>query len=365
LTAVVPGASIRIENLTKRFGSVVAVDQVSFNVAAGQFVVLLGPSGSGKTTILRMVAGLEIPDSGRVWFGDHDTTRTPAHKRGVGYVFQRASMFPHYTVRENIAWGLKLRKVPQAEVEQRVAEMIDLVQLDGLEERFATQLSGGQAQRVVIARALAPDPPILLLDEPLSALDAKLRDELKDVIADVQKRTRKTMMMVTHDQREALSLADSVIVMDVGHIAQLGSPAEVYRHPATAFVASFVGNTNLVPGTVAAVQPDRSMTVHALGQELEVPSANGLGPGDQVLLSLRPDDLEVIDGPEHASFRYVFEGQVRNVVFVGGILQMEVAVGDELLRVHAAGRSRFSLMQEAPETVTIGTSELVLIPASA
>ena len=226
-----PGASLRIDHLTKRFGSVVAVDEVSFDVAAGQFVVLLGPSGSGKTTILRMVAGLEIPDSGRVWFGDHDTTRTPAHKRGVGYVFQRASMFPHYTVRENIAWGLKLRKVPKAEVEQRVSEMIDLVQLNGLDDRFATQLSGGQAQRVVIARALAPDPPILLLDEPLSALDAKLRDELKDVIADVQKRTKKTMMMVTHDQREALSLADSVIVMDLGHIAQLGSPADVYRHP--------------------------------------------------------------------------------------------------------------------------------------
>jgi ABC-type Fe3+/spermidine/putrescine transport system ATPase subunit len=312
-----------------------------------------------------MVAGLEIPDSGRVWFGDHDTTRTPAHKRGVGYVFQRASMFPHYTVRENIAWGLKLRKVPKAQVEQRVSEMIDLVQLDGLEERFATQLSGGQAQRVVIARALAPDPPILLLDEPLSALDAKLRDELKDVIADVQKRTRKTMMMVTHDQREALSLADSVIVMDVGHIAQLGAPADVYRHPATAFVASFVGNTNLVPGTVSAVQPDQGMTVSALGQELEVRSQDGLGPGDSVLLSLRPDDLEVIEGGDRSNFRYVFEGQVRNVVFIGGILQMEVAVADEVLRVHAAGRSRFSLMQDAPETVTIGTSELVLIPGSA
>jgi ABC-type Fe3+/spermidine/putrescine transport system ATPase subunit len=312
-----------------------------------------------------MVAGLETPDSGRVWFGDHDTTRTPAHKRGVGYVFQRASMFPHYTVRENIAWGLKLRKVPKAEVEQRVSEMIELVHLTGLDDRFATQLSGGQAQRVVIARALAPDPPILLLDEPLSALDAKLRDELKDVIADVQKRTQKTMMMVTHDQREALSLADSVIVMDLGHIAQLGTPADVYRHPATAFVASFVGNTNLVPGTVAAVQPNRSMTVHALGQELEVPSANGLGPGDHVLLSLRPDDLEVIDGQDRSSFQYVFEGHVENVVFIGGILQMEVAVGDELLRVHAAGRSRFSLMQESPESVVIGTGELVVIPGAA
>jgi len=270
-----PGASLRIEHLTKRFGAVAAVDDVSFEVAAGQFVVLLGPSGSGKTTILRMVAGLEAPTSGRIWFGDQDTTRTPAHKRGIGYVFQRPSMFPHYTVRENIGWGLKLRKMPRAEIEQRVTAMIDLVQLHGLDDRYATQLSGGQAQRVVIARALAPDPPILLLDEPLSALDAKLRDELKDVIADVQRRTRKTMMMVTHDQREALSLADSVVVMDLGRIAQLGSPADVYRHPATAFVASFVGNTNLVPGTVATVLANRRMTVRALGQEIAFQSVDG------------------------------------------------------------------------------------------
>jgi ABC-type Fe3+/spermidine/putrescine transport system ATPase subunit len=363
LSAVVPGASLRIDHLTKRFGSVVAVDDVSFDVAAGQFVVLLGPSGSGKTTILRMVAGLEVPDSGRVWFGDHDTTRTPAHKRGVGYVFQRASMFPHYTVRENIAWGLKLRKVPKAEVEQRVSEMIELVHLTGLDDRFATQLSGGQAQRVVIARALAPDPPILLLDEPLSALDAKLRDELKDVIADVQKRTQKTMMMVTHDQREALSLADAVVVMDLGNIAQLGSPADVYRHPATAFVASFVGNTNLVPGTVASVR-DGEMTVRALGQDIKVRAQDGLAAGDAVSVSLRPDDLEVIGDGDRSSFRYVFEGQVRQLVFIGGILQMEVEVAGEPLRVHAAGRARFSLMQDAPETVVIGTSELVVIPGA-
>jgi ABC-type Fe3+/spermidine/putrescine transport system ATPase subunit len=364
MNPVVPGASLRIEGLTKRFGAVTAVDDVSFDVAAGEFVVLLGPSGSGKTTILRMVAGLEVPNSGRIWFGDRDTTRTPAHKRGIGYVFQRPSMFPHYTVRENIAWGLKLRRRPRAEIEQRVTAMIELVQLDGLDDRYATQLSGGQAQRVVIARALAPDPPILLLDEPLSALDAKLRDELKDVIAEVQRRTRKTMMMVTHDQREALSLADAVVVMDNGRIAQIGSPAEVYRHPATSFVASFVGNTNLVPGTVANVGPDRRMTVRALGQELEVRGRDGLVAGDAVSLSIRPDDLEVIEGPDRAGFAYAFEGHVKQVVFVGGTLQMEVDVAGEMLRVNAAGRARFSLMQEAPETVVLGTSELVVIPGA-
>ncbi len=361
-----PGASLRIDHLTKRFGSVVAVDEVSFEVAAGQFVVLLGPSGSGKTTILRMVAGLEIPDSGRVWFGDHDTTRTPAHKRGLGYVFQRASMFPHYTVRENIAWGLKLRKVPKAEVERRVSEMIELVHLSGLDDRYATQLSGGQAQRVVIARALAPDPPILLLDEPLSALDAKLRDELKDVIADVQKRTQKTMMMVTHDQREALSLADSVIVMDLGHIAQMGSPADVYRHPATAFVASFVGNTNLVTGhrrrSPAEPEPDgpRARTgargpPSAMGSVRVIPSCSASDP-----MTSRSSRDRIARASATSS-----KVASRTSSSSAGSSRWRSPSPTRCCESTPRDESRFSLMQNAPETVTIGTSELVLIPDSA
>ncbi|HEX5414206.1 MAG TPA: ABC transporter ATP-binding protein, partial [Chloroflexota bacterium] len=226
------GTNIRVERLTKRFGPVAAVDDVDFEVRAGQFSVLLGPSGSGKTTILRMIAGLETPTSGQIRFGDVDATWIPVHRRGVGYVFQRPSMFPHYTVEENVAWGLKLRRLPRDVIARRVAEMLDLVHLTGLEKRYATQLSGGQAQRVAIARALAPDPKTLLLDEPLSMLDAKLRDELKDVIAEVHRRTNKTTIMVTHDQREALSLADVVMVLHQGRLVQAAPPQELYRRPA-------------------------------------------------------------------------------------------------------------------------------------
>jgi ABC-type Fe3+/spermidine/putrescine transport system ATPase subunit len=360
-----PSSGVRVDGVTKRFGAVVAVDDVSFDVPAGRFVVLLGPSGSGKTTILRMVAGLEVPNSGRIWLGEKDATTVPAHRRGVGYVFQRPSMFPHYTVRENIGWGLKLRRMPKAEIERRVAEMIDLVHLDGLEQRYVTQLSGGQAQRVAIARALAPDPPILLLDEPLSSLDAKLRDELKDVIAEVQQRTSKTTIMVTHDQREALSLADTVVVMDLGRIAQLGSPTEVYRRPTSPFVASFVGSTNLVSGTVLSAQPNGRSRIRTLGQELDIPTTDGLSPGDVVQLSLRPDDLEVIEDGQRDQFRYGFEARVRQLVFLGDILRLEAEVDGEILRAHVSGRARFALLEHQPETVLLATDELAVLPSSA
>jgi ABC-type Fe3+/spermidine/putrescine transport system ATPase subunit len=342
----------------------VAVDEVSFDVPAGQFVVLLGPSGSGKTTIMRMVAGLETQTSGRIWLGDRDASNVAAHRRGVGYVFQRPSMFPHYTVRENVGWGLKLRRLPRAEIDQRVAEMIELVHLAGLEDRYATELSGGEAQRVAIARALAPDPPILLLDEPLSSLDAKLRDELKDVIAEVQERTNKTMMMVTHDQREALSLADTVVVLELGKIAQLGSPTEVYRRPATPFVAGFVGSTNLVPGSVTGVQPNGSLAIRVLGRDVEAPRQDGLEAGDPILLSLRPDDLEVIEDRERDQFPHVFEGRLQNSVFIGDMLRIEVDVNGETLRIHVTGRARFSILQQRPETVLFALGELVILPAT-
>jgi ABC-type Fe3+/spermidine/putrescine transport system ATPase subunit len=365
LNVRLPGASIRVEGVTKRFGRVVAVDDVSFDVPAGKFVVLLGPSGSGKTTILRIVAGLETQTSGKIWLGDTDATTVAAHRRGVGYVFQRPSMFPHYTVRENIGWGLKLRRLPRVEIERRVAEMIELVHLDGLEDRYATELSGGQAQRVAIARALAPDPPILLLDEPLSSLDAKLRDQLKDVIAEVQQRTNKTMMMVTHDQREALSLADTVVVLDLGRIAQLGSPTEVYRRPSTPFVASFVGSTNLVRGSVTGVQPDGALAIRVLGRDVDVPRQDGLAAGDSILLSLRPDDLEVIEERDRDQFPYVFEGRLLDSVFIGDMLRIEVDVNGETLRIHVTGRARFSLLQHHPEIVLIALGELVILPATA
>lgn len=355
---------IRIEDVTKRFGPVAAVDDVSLVVEPGTFVVLLGPSGSGKTTMLRMIAGLEEPTAGRIWLGDVDATRIPAHRRGIGYVFQRPSMFPHYTVAENIAWGLKLRHMPADQIRDRVAETIRLVRLEGLEQRYATQLSGGQAQRVCIARALAPDPAILLLDEPLSALDARLRDELKDAIAEIHGRTGKTTVMVTHDQREALSLADTVAVMDGGRIAQLGSPTEVYRRPRTPFVAGFVGSTNLVDATVLERSPQGGVRIRLMDQEVDVPDADSHAPGDQVVVGIRPDDVRLVDAHERDRHGYVFEARVRRVSFVGEVVQIEAEVDAGTLRLHATGPDRFALLERHPETVLFAPGSLIVMPAA-
>jgi ABC-type Fe3+/spermidine/putrescine transport system ATPase subunit len=352
---------IRVDHLTKRFGAVAAVDDVTFEVFGGQFAVLLGPSGSGKTTILRMLAGLEIPTSGRIWLGDVDATWAPAYKRGIGYIFQRPSMFPHYNVFENIAWGLKLRRLGKAATATRVAEMLDLVHLTGLEDRYVTQLSGGQAQRVAIARALAPDPAMLLLDEPLSMLDAKLRDELKDVIAEVQRRTNKTTVMVTHDQREALSLADTVIVLDQGKIEQMGPPRELYRRPASAFVADFVGHNNFLPATIVGIGSDGRLQVRCQGQEMLVASSDGLRVGDEALLCLRPDDLEPINPSERGRYEQVLTGRLDRVVFNGDMVRLDVDLGGQMIRVHATGPRRFTLLDRQPETVLLGVGEASLV----
>jgi ABC-type Fe3+/spermidine/putrescine transport system ATPase subunit len=355
---------IRVDHLTKRFGAVAAVDDVTFEVFGGQFAVLLGPSGSGKTTILRMLAGLEIPTSGRIWLGDVDATWAPAYKRGIGYIFQRPSMFPHYNVFENIAWGLKLRRLGKAATATRVAEMLDLVHLTGLEDRYVTQLSGGQAQRVAIARALAPDPAMLLLDEPLSMLDAKLRDELKDVIAEVQLRTNKTTVMVTHDQREALSLADIVIVLDQGRIEQMGSPRELYRRPASAFVADFVGHNNFLPATIVGIASDGRLQVRCQEQEMLVASSDGLRVGDDALLCLRPDDLEPIEPSERGRYEQTLTGRLERMVFNGDMVRLDVDLGGQTIRVHATGPRRFTLLDRHPETVLLGVGESSLVSLS-
>jgi ABC-type Fe3+/spermidine/putrescine transport system ATPase subunit len=360
----IPAEGIRVDHLTKSFGTVNAVDDVTFEVVGGQFAVLLGPSGSGKTTILRMLAGLEIPTSGRIWLGDVDATWAAAHKRGIGYIFQRPSMFPHYSVFENIAWGLKLRRLSKAATAARVTEMLDLVHLTGLEDRYVTQLSGGQAQRVAIARALAPDPAMLLLDEPLSMLDAKLRDELKDVIAEVQRRTNKTTVMVTHDQREALSLADIVIVLDQGRIEQMGSPRELYRRPASAFVADFVGHNNFLPATVVGIASDGRLQVRCQEQEMLVASSDGLRVGDDALLCLRPDDLEPIEPSERGRYEQTLTGRLERMVFNGDMVRLDVDLGGQTIRVHATGPRRFTLLDRHPETVLLGVGESSLVSLS-
>jgi iron(III) transport system ATP-binding protein len=249
--SVIRGSAVpvRLENVTKRFGSFPAVDNVTLEIPAGKLVTLLGPSGCGKTTTLRMIAGLEHPTGGRIWIGDENVTALPASNRSVTMVFQSYALFPHLTVFENVAYGLRIAKLPEAEIARQVAGVLELVGLPQVGARYPAQLSGGQQQRVALARALVMKPKVLLFDEPLSNLDAKLRKRVRAEIRELQQRLGITSIYVTHDQAEALALSDVIVVMNLGKVEQIGTPADLYRTPASRFVADFVGEANLLSGT--------------------------------------------------------------------------------------------------------------------
>jgi len=275
---------IRLDNVVKTFDTFRAVRGVSLDIGSGELVALLGPSGSGKTTILRMVAGLEFADGGTIHFGDQDATDIPVRDRGVGFVFQHYALFPHMTVGENVAFGMKVSKVKRsaAEIDARVAELLRLVRLDGLGNRFPNQISGGQRQRVALARALAVDPKVLLLDEPFGALDANVRRDLRRWLREIHEELGITTLFVTHDQEEALDLADRVVILDQGQIVQEGTPEEVCRNPNSAFVMNFLGDANKLSAKVAGGKASVG------GTELE---AGNFGDGAAAVY-LRPRDLD-------------------------------------------------------------------------
>jgi multiple sugar transport system ATP-binding protein len=281
--------ALELAQLVKRFGSITAVDRIDLAVPPGELVALLGPSGCGKATTLRIVAGFERPDSGCVRIQGDDVTAEPPYRRDTGMVFQHYALFPHMTVRENVGFGLRMRGVDRGEIETRVHEALALVSLGGLEGRFPRQLSGGQQQRVALARALVIRPKLLLLDEPLSSLDAKLRQEMRLEVRAIQRRVGITALFVTHDQEEALSLADRIAVMKDGVIQQIGTPYEIYDSPANVFVADFVGEPaiNLLPGTVA--DGGRARLSDSVQLTLPVPVAEGR----EVVVGVRPEDLHL------------------------------------------------------------------------
>ncbi len=284
-------AAIKLDQVTKTFdGRVMAVDAVTLDIAAGEFFSLLGPSGCGKTTSLRMIAGFEHPDSGRVHVGGKDITDLPVHRRDMGMVFQSYALFPHRTVAENVAFGLRLREVPKPEIERRVAAALAQVALTGLETRKPGQLSGGQQQRVALARALVVEPPVLLCDEPLGALDRKLRQQMQFELKELQKRLGVTLVFVTHDQEEALAMSDRIAVMNGGKVEQVGTPTEIYERPRTRFVADFIGEINILEegARIRALRPEKIRLVAADGARLAgtVETANYLG--GSTLLRVRP-----------------------------------------------------------------------------
>ncbi len=307
--------SIEVSHLTKKFNNFTAVKDVSFQVTTGSLVAILGPSGSGKSTLLRIIAGLEVPDAGDVKLTGEEATFLSARDRNVGFVFQHYALFKHMTVAQNIAFGLKVRNMPKDLIEQRVSELLKLIQLNGLGKRFPSQLSGGQRQRVALARALAPRPRVLLLDEPFGALDAKVRDELRAWITRLHEETEVTTLFVTHDQHEALEIADSILVMNKGAIEQEGTALEIFDKPATHFVAQFVGETNYVESEVS--EPE----LVCWGPFKF--SVNGFKLRDKVRIYFRPNDVYVSSNPETLQVK----GKISKTRFRGPLIELTLDLG--------------------------------------
>ncbi len=309
---------LELTHIQKTFGASVAVEDFNLKVQQGEFVSFLGPSGCGKTTTLRMIAGFEVPTSGQITINGSDITYLPPNKRNVGMVFQSYALFPNMTVAQNVGYGLKIAGKPKAEIEARVTEMLALIQMEKFAARYPYQLSGGQQQRVALARALAFQPQVLLLDEPLSALDAKIRVELRQEIRRIQQKLGITTIYVTHDQEEALSLSDRIVVMSQGKMEQVGTPNEIYNFPETEFVAQFVGQINLLP--VEIVRPTEGMV--RLGQQIIHAGKFDRLNGHQMRLAVRPEELN----PGYSEGANNLIGQVESVTYLGSIVRVRVQV---------------------------------------
>ena len=319
------GRNLRLENLTKQFGSVTAVDHVNLEIEEGEFICFLGPSGCGKTTVLRMITGFETVTEGKVIFDGKVINDLIPQKREFGIVFQSYALFPNMTVEENIAFGLRVRKVPKKLITERLDQMLDLVGLRDWRNLYPAQLSGGQQQRVALVRALAPDPQVLLLDEPLSALDAKIRVRLRAEVKRLQQELKKTMIYVTHDQEEALSIADKVVVMEKGQFRQVGKPIHIYQCPNSSFVADFVGTSNFFKGYRAE---DRVKTEK---WEFRI-SQKGASSAEEVFLAIRPEKIEVFkygDPQKNLEPLNLITGQIDVITFLGAAVRLVINMGGE------------------------------------
>ena len=336
---------VSIERLTRIYGQARAVDDISIRIADGEFISLLGPSGCGKTTTLKMIAGFEEASEGAIRFDGLDVVGTPAEKRDIGMVFQNYALFPHMTVDQNLAFGLEMRKVPRERMRERIARVLDMVQLAGYADRYPSQLSGGQQQRVALARALVIEPRILLLDEPLANLDAKLREEMRVFIRDLQRRVGITTVYVTHDQSEAMTMSDRVVVMFKGRIAQIGAPADIYQRPENLEVARFVGQVNLVPAIVTGPSGEGKVTVDSAFGPLALEARAAPAPGEKVVLVLRPEaiGLEPETAPGTPAGIGSAPGRVVSRLYSGSLVDYRIALdGGETLHVQTFPTTRFA-----------------------
>ncbi len=324
-----PKVILHLENISKDFGEGTVLDKLSLDVHEGEFLTLLGPSGCGKTTTLRIVAGLEQPTSGRVFLEDQDVTDLPPEKRPVNTVFQNYALFPHMNVFQNIAYGLRVMKLSKQEQKERVTAALALVRLSGFEKRMPSQLSGGQRQRVAIARAVVLQPKVLLLDEPLGALDLKLRQEMQRELKQIQQKVGITFIYITHDQEEALNMSSRIVIMRNGYIEQVGTPEEIYEQPKTLFAADFIGQSNLLHATVTE-RNDRRLQLNINGLSLPAIGSCESTPnvGDKVVLCLRPQRIRYGSTPQHDM---ALKGIIHSKDYVGGMQHTQIALSDSLL----------------------------------
>ena len=344
-------AFLKLTNIYKTFGNFQAVENFNLNVEKGEFISFLGPSGCGKTTTLRMVAGFEKPTSGTIKINDTDVTYTPPNQRKVGMVFQSYALFPNMTVAGNIGFGLKIAGTPKADIQKRVTEMLDLIHLANFGDRYPYQLSGGQQQRIALARALAIKPQLLLLDEPLSALDAKIRLDLRSEIRRIQQELGITTIYVTHDQEEALSLSDRIVVMNQGKIEQVGTPFEIYNFPQTQFVASFVGTLNQLHCTV--VDAAQGLLLYQ-NEQLTTDTPLEFAPGTPVRVLLRPEELRFGNGQGYNHLT----AKIETVSFLGAIVRVQLNLGEAMLTMDIQNERQLKLPQ-------MGQSQVVSFPPHA
>ena len=335
---------LTLDHITKKFpgrgqeGIVSAVDDLSLEIGKGEFFTFLGPSGCGKTTTLRLIAGFEFPTSGHIALDGRQLEQVPPNKRDMAMVFQSYAIFPHLNVFENIAYGLRIKKLSSDEIRRRVVQVMALTKLTGLENRMPNQMSGGQQQRVALARALVVEPKVLLFDEPLSNLDAKLREEMRFEIRDLQRRLNITSIYVTHDQEEALALSDRIAIMNKGRLAQLGTPEEIYERPRSKFVADFIGLANFLPAQVQAVHDGRA-TVRVGAHTLQVTALPHDTAGQASLIFVRPGDIQIA---EEQAEENILEGQITKATYLGEKIDYRVRVDETELRVQATEGKRLN-----------------------
>lgn len=320
-------ARIRVENINKSYGENHVLKDLSFEVEDGKFLSLLGASGCGKTTVLRIISGLEYPDSGNIFIDDKNITAVPAERRNMGMVFQNYALFPHMTVFNNIAYGLKIRKVRRAEIKRRVFEVIELVGLQGMERRRVTKLSGGQQQRVALARALVIEPHILLLDEPLSALDRKIRAEMQYEIMRIQRQIGITTLFVTHDQEEAMTMSDHILLMNKGEIEQLSPPEDMYNHPVSLYASDFLGKANTLPGRL--LQRDGNWYAQGRGWRFAVLPRDGFADGQDIFVAIRGEQFTFSEEPHEDSCAVILE----NRIFTGAVCKLVGLMGEDRIEI--------------------------------